>query len=125
MRTIKQAKSKNDRRLKRKVRTRKRMSGTADKPRLAVFRSLNHIYAQVIDDDAGITLASTSTNAKDLRDGLKELKKADKAAKVGEHLAELCKQKGIEQVVFDRSGYQYHGRVKALADGAREGGLKF
>ena len=113
--------SKNDKRLKRKVRTRKRLSGTADKPRLAVFRSLNHISAQVIDDDEGKTLVSASSNAKDLRGDLEGMRKSDKAYKVGQKLAELCKEKGIETVVFDRSGYQYHGRVAALAEGARYG----
>lgn len=111
--------------MKRKVRTRKRLSGTEGKPRLHIFRSLNHIYAQVVDDDKGVTLVAASTLTKELKDDLNGKKKAEKAAQVGKFLAEKCKEKDIEKVVFDRSGYRYHGRVKALADGAREGGLSF
>ncbi len=112
-------------RLKRKKRIRKKVSGTPERPRLSVFRSSKHIYAQVIDDTKGHTLAAISDLSPELKDELKGLKKTEKAFKVGKKLAEICKEKGIEKVVFDRNGFLYHGRVKALADGAREGGLKF
>ena len=112
----------NKSRLKRHGRIRNNISGTASVPRLNVFRSANHIYAQVIDDEAGVTLASASTLDKDF-DGYGGNKEA--ARKVGIKVAENAKAKGIESVVFDRGGYIFHGRVKELADGAREGGLKF
>jgi len=112
-------------RQRRHLRVRKRIYGTADRPRLNVFRSLTEIYAQVINDDEGITLASASTIDQDLRSKVSGNAKTEQAKKVGELLAERAKSAGIEQVVFDRSGYRYIGRVKALADGAREGGLQF
>ncbi len=121
----KKPKSRNELRIRRRNRGRKKIAGTASQPRISIYRSLTNIFAQVIDDDKGVTLASASTIAKDLRDSLKGLKKAEKAKLVGKKLAEICKDKGIEKVVFDRGGYRYQGRVKALADGAREGGLSF
>jgi large subunit ribosomal protein L18 len=114
--------NRNKSRLKRHKRVRGKISGTADRPRLCVFRSANNIYAQLIDDVARATLASASTQEKDLK-GTGGNKEA--AKKVGLAIAEKAKAKGIENVVFDRAGYLYHGRVAALADGAREGGLKF
>src|SRR2546428_10048642 len=108
-------------RAKRHNRVRARMIGTADRPRLNVFRSLNHIYAQVIDDSSGRTLVAAST----LDKGLSDAAKIDQAKAVGKLVAERAKGAGINKVVFDRGGYLYHGRVKALAEGAREGGLDF
>ena len=115
-------KDSNKARLKRHKRVRSKISGTAERPRLDVFKSAKNIYAQVIDDVAGVTLVSASTNEKDFTEygGNK-----DAAKKVGLMIAERCKAKGIENVVFDRGGYLYHGRVKELAEGAREGGLQF
>ena len=112
-------------RLRRKVSIRKRVSGTAERPRLSVFRSSKHIYAQVIDDVAQKTLATASTLDEAVKPTLSGLKKSDRAKKVGTAIAEKCKSKGIEKVVFDRNGFIYHGRVMALADAAREAGLKF
>ena len=112
-------------RVRRHVRVRKNIKGNADRPRLNVFRSLSGIYAQVIDDQAGRTLLSASTVDSDLREKLKGLKKAEQAKLIGQTLAERAKDKGIQAVVFDRGGYRYIGRVKAFADGAREGGLQF
>lgn len=112
-------------RLRRKRSIRKRISGTAERPRLSVFRSNRHIYAQVIDDVSGRTLATASTLNAELVEANKSEKKADAAALVGKLLAERCLAQNIEAVVFDRNGFIYHGRVKALADGAREGGLRF
>ncbi len=112
-------------RLRRKRSIRKRISGTAERPRLSVFRSNRHIYAQVIDDVSGNTLATASTLNAELLEANKSEKKSDVAALVGKLLAERCLSKNIEAVVFDRNGFIYHGRVKALADGAREGGLRF
>ena len=109
-------------RLRRKIRIRKKIAGTAERPRLSVFRSSNHIYAQVIDDDSGRTVASASSAVVKV-EGHKGNKGA--AAAVGSLIAEQAKAAGIESVVFDRNGYQYHGRVKALAEAAREGGLTF
>jgi large subunit ribosomal protein L18 len=114
-----------DLRIRRHRRLRKRVSGTSQHPRLCVFRSNLHIYAQVIDDAAGHTLVSASTKDKQARPTLKDDKKTDQAKMVGQIVAERALQAGITQVVFDRGGYKYHGRVKALADGAREAGLKF
>jgi large subunit ribosomal protein L18 len=111
-------------RQKRHRRIRRTLSGTTERPRLAVFRSLEHIYGQLIDDVAGNTLVAAS----DLEPALKSsdsAKKSDRAKKVGQLLAERAKEKGITAVVFDRGGFLYHGRVKALAEGAREGGLQF
>src|SRR5918999_5661325 len=104
---------------RRHLRVRKKVSGTAERPRLVVFRSDKHIYAQLVDDVAGRTIATVSSLK--VGDG----KKSDKAAEVGKQVAVLAKDKGITRVVFDRGGYKYHGRVKAVADGAREGGLEF
>lgn len=117
--------SKNIKRKRRQHRIRSKVSGTAVKPRLSVFRSNTNIYAQLIDDEKGFTLAATDDR------GIKKLAnkelsaKSAKAFAVGENIAKLASDKKISQVVFDRSGYRYHGRVKALADGARKGGLKF
>ena len=115
-------KDSNKARLKRHKRVRSKISGTAECPRLDVYRSAKNIYAQVIDDVAGVTLVSASTIEKDFTEygGNK-----DAAKKVGMLVAERCKAKGIDAVVFDRGGYVYHGRVKELAEGAREGGLQF
>ncbi len=110
---------------RRHTRVRKQLAGTAQRPRLNVFRSVAQIYAQVIDDSSGNTLASASSVDKGLREKMKGLKKADQAKLVGQTVAERAKTKGITVVVFDRGGYKYIGRVKALADGAREGGLQF
>lgn len=114
--------NKNAQRLKRHTRVRGKISGTAERPRLAVYRSNAHISAQVIDDAAGVTLASASTYEKSF-EGLGSNKEAARA--VGKLVAERAKAKGITAVVFDRGGYIYHGRVQALAEGAREGGLQF
>jgi large subunit ribosomal protein L18 len=110
---------------RRKLRIRKRMSGTSAKPRLTVFRTAKHIYAQVIDDVSGKTVAHASTLSKDLKGSLDEGNKTDAAKKVGALVAKICLSKKIDRVVFDRNGYLYHGRVSALANAAREGGLKF
>jgi large subunit ribosomal protein L18 len=111
------------RRARIKLRIRKIVSGTADKPRLSVFRSNKDIYAQVIDDDKGVTLLSASSREKGITD--KKVTKTEKAKLVGNLIAERAKEAGLEGVVFDRNGYLYHGRVKSLAEAAREGGLKF
>lgn len=115
-------KDSNRARLQRHKRVRSKISGTAERPRLDVYRSAKNIYAQVIDDTTGVTLAAASSIEKDF-DGYGGNK--DAAKKVGEMIAERCKAKGIEKVVFDRGGYIYHGRVKELAEGARSGGLQF
>ncbi|MBI1793990.1 MAG: 50S ribosomal protein L18 [Chloroflexi bacterium] len=112
-------------RLRRHKRVRKNLSGTAQRPRLAVFRSVTEIYAQIIDDAAGNTLVSASSIDKELREKVKGLKKSEQAKLVGQTVAERAKNKGISAVVFDRGGFKYMGRVKALADGARDGGLQF
>jgi large subunit ribosomal protein L18 len=112
-------------RMRRHTRVRKNLTGTAERPRLNVFRSLSAIYAQVIDDQTGRTLLAASTMDRELREKLKGLKKAEQAKLVGQAIAERAKSKGIQTVVFDRGGYRYIGRVKAFADGAREGGLQF
>ena len=112
-------------RKRRHRRVRKKISGTAERPRLNVFRSLRHIYAQIIDDDRGLTLIAASTQDPALRDQLAGLDKTAQAKVVGQALAERAQAKSVRQVIFDRGGYKYHGRVKALADGAREGGLEF
>ena len=112
----------NKARLHRHTRVRGKVSGTAERPRLCVYRSLNHIYAQVIDDVKGVTIAAAGSNEKDfgMTGGNKEA-----AKKVGELIAKRAADKGVSLVVFDRGGYIYHGRVKELAEGAREGGLNF
>ncbi|HHT44440.1 MAG TPA: 50S ribosomal protein L18 [Fastidiosipila sp.] len=107
------------------ARVRKTLSGTPERPRLSVFRSLNHMYAQVIDDSKGITLAAASTLDPEVKDEVKFGGNIEAAKIVGKLVAERAKEKGVEAVVFDRSGYIYHGRVKALADAAREAGLAF
>ncbi len=117
--------SRNEARLHRHQRVRKKISGVASRPRLCVFRSLNDIYAQIIDDEKGITLVASSSIDHELRKQVEEMNKTDQAKAVGKHLAERAKEKNINEVVFDRGGYQYIGRVKALADAAREAGLKF
>jgi large subunit ribosomal protein L18 len=108
-----------ERRFKRHLRVRNKISGTPERPRLVVFRSLKHIYAQLVDDTAQRTLATVS----DL--GIEQGKKGERASEVGKLIAERAKSAGITRVVFDRAGYRYHGRIKAVADGAREGGLEF
>jgi large subunit ribosomal protein L18 len=112
-------------RKRRHERVRKRLKGTASRPRLCVFRSLNHIYAQVIDDRDGCTVATASTLDADIKSDSESKNKKAMAELVGKLIAERAKEKGIEQVVFDRGGYKYHGRVKALADAARGAGLRF
>lgn len=114
---------KNATRRKRHARVRSKISGTEARPRLNVFRSNKHIYAQLIDDVKGVTLASASTQDKDF--GLEAKANVEAAAKVGEMVAKRAVEKGITEVVFDRGGYLYHGRIKALADAARENGLQF
>ena len=112
-------KSREEKRIRRHLRVRKKVEGTAERPRLVVFRSLKHIYAQLVDDAAGRTITTVSSQKAG------EGKKAEKSAEVGRQIAARAKEQGITQVVFDRGGYRYHGRVKAVADGAREGGLEF
>jgi len=112
-------------RQKRKYRIRHKVSGTTDRPRLTVFRSTRHMYAQVIDDVESQTLAAASTLSRDLRGTFEKDSKIDAAKKVGALIAKICLEKKIERVVLDRNGYLYHGRIKALADAARGGGLKF
>jgi len=118
-------KSRTTARIRRHVRVRKNIEGTAQRPRLNVFRSVAEIYVQIIDDSAGHTLVAASSVDKELREKLKGMKKSEQAKAVGQAVAERAKGKGITTVVFDRGGFKYIGRVKALADGAREGGLKF
>jgi large subunit ribosomal protein L18 len=115
--------SKLNARLKRKARIRRKISGTPERPRLSVYKSLNHIYAQVVDDTQGRTLAHVSSMEKNLRNG--EGDKKETAKRVGQMIAERCKALQIEAVAFDRNGFPYHGRVAAVAEAAREAGLKF
>ncbi len=117
--------SRNEARLRRHRRVRKRVFGTPERPRLNVFRSLNHIYAQVIDDVSGHTVVSASTLDPEIREALVGKTKTEKAKEVGKLVAKRALEQGIKQVVFDRGGYKFHGRVKALADAAREAGLDF
>ncbi|HEY45844.1 MAG TPA: 50S ribosomal protein L18 [Anaerolineae bacterium] len=112
-------------RKRRHQRVRKKLVGTAKRPRLNVYRSLNQIYAQVIDDTAGHTLASASTLDGEIKPQIKELSKVEQAKFIGTTIAERAKSQGVKIVVFDRGGYRYHGRVKALAEAAREAGLNF
>ena len=119
MRVVGIPKTGGDRRYKRHLRVRNKISGTAERPRLVVFRSLKHIYAQLVDDTTGRTLATVS----DL--SIEQGKKGERAAEVGRLIAERAKGAGVTRVVFDRAGYRYHGRIKAVADGARKGGLEF
>jgi large subunit ribosomal protein L18 len=119
-------KNKIERLAKKQARIRKKIVGTSERPRLAVFRSARHAYAQIIDDTAGKTLLSVSTLSKDIREEVKKAKTPVEQYKlIGIAAAKKALEKNIKEVVFDRGGYLYHGRVKALADGAREGGLKF
>ncbi|WP_144791381.1 50S ribosomal protein L18 [Kocuria palustris] len=118
---VKRGKSKSAARSRRHLRVRKHISGTAERPRLVVNRSSRHMFVQLVDDKAGVTLASASTMEAELRAA--ESDKSEKAKRVGELVAERAKAAGIEAVVFDRGGNKYHGRVAAVADGAREGGL--
>ncbi|MCB0832536.1 MAG: 50S ribosomal protein L18 [Bacteroidetes bacterium] len=118
--------AKTEKRMRIKHRIRKRIHGTAVKPRLTVFRSLKHMYAQLVDDDQGSTLVTISSLSAAVREKkTSEGGKTSISKAVGLEIARVAKEKGIETVVFDRNGYQYHGRVKAIAEGAREGGLKF
>ena len=116
--------SKNEARQRRKIRIQKKVRGTAERPRLVVFRSNLHMYAQIVDDVARVTLASASTLGLSKTEGGMHCNKSG-AERVGKEIARLAKEKNITQVVFDRNGYIYHGRVKAVADGAREAGLEF
>ncbi len=111
--------------MRRQVRVRIAVQGTPQRPRISIFKSLSEIYAQVIDDQAQNTIASASTIDHELKGKMKGLKKSDQAKLVGKALAERARKKGVQTVVFDRGGFKYTGRVKALADGAREGGLEF
>ncbi len=108
-------------RIRRRIRA--TIRGTAERPRLCVYKSNKHVYAQLIDDRAGQTLAAASTEQESLADALKEKTQTESATVVGEHIAKIAQDKGIDKAVFDRSGYKYHGVVRALAEGAREGGL--
>lgn len=118
-------KSRSEVRLKKHRRMRNHLSGTADRPRLAVFRSNNHMYAQIIDDTVGNTLTSASTLQKDVKADLEKTNNVDAAAHLGTVIAKRALEKGITTVVFDRGGFIYQGKIKALADAAREAGLKF
>ncbi len=119
-------KRKENSRLRSKTRIRKTISGTPEKPRLIVYRSLNNVYAQIIDDTTGSTLVSASSLSKEISEELKNSKgKISRSKIVGNILAKKALEKNISTVVFDRNGYRYHGRIQAIADGAREGGLKF
>ena len=117
--------SRKQSRIKRKKRIRKRVNGTQERPRLSVFRSAKHIYAQVIDDTTGATLASASSVEKITREHPKFESKIAQANFVGNLVAQRSKEKGVNKVVFDRNGFLYHGRIKAISEGAREGGLEF
>lgn len=117
--------NKNEQRAKRHVRLRHDLAGTSARPRLCVYRSLSNIYAQIIDDDKQVTLVSCNTTQKDIKEKVKGLTNKEQAKLVGEQLAKLALKKKITEVVFDRGGYLYTGRVKELADGARAAGLKF
>lgn len=118
-------KTRSEMRKRRHIRVRKKLSGTSERPRLNVFRSLNQIYAQVVDDSNGVTMVSVSTLDAKLKAKTKELSKTDQAKLVGEEIAKRAAKAGIKEVIFDRGGYRYHGRVKALAEAAREAGLQF
>ena len=116
---------KNQERLRRHARVRKKIKGTSETPRLSVYRSLNHIYAQIIDDTKGVTLCSASTMEKEVKAKIAKMNKTDAAKEVGKAVAEKAKALKIESVVFDRGGFVYHGKIQALADAAREAGLQF
>jgi large subunit ribosomal protein L18 len=123
MRTIHAPKSRQQLRYRRHLRVRRKVSGTGERPRLVVYRSLKHIYAQLVNDDLGVTLLGVSDRSEGLQvDGAGKIGRAKGTGKL---LAERAKAAGIKQVVFDRAGYRYHGRVQAVAEGAREGGLEF
>jgi len=122
MRAIRKIKTQADRRARRHLRVRKSVRGTAARPRLVVFRSSKHIYAQVVDDDRGVTLVGASDSTEGIH--VEGSGKTAKSHALGRLIAAKAKEKGIARVVFDRGGYQYHGRVKAVADGARKGGLE-
>ena len=123
MRAIHAPKTREERRYRRHLRVRKKVAGSVERPRLVVFRSIKHIYAQLVDDNRGATILGVSDGSEGLTlDGTSKVAKAKAAGKL---LAERAKAQGITKVVFDRSGYRYHGRVQAVADGAREGGLEF
>ena len=117
--------SKNDARLKRQIRVRKKIRGTSERPRLNVFKSSRHIHAQIIDDTTGVTLVAASTVSADIKSATPYTGNVDAAKKVGAAIAKLALDKNITAVVFDRNGFLYHGRIKALADSARESGLSF
>ncbi len=119
------AKSRNALRLRRHERIRAQLAGTAQRPRLSVFRSLHHVYAQIVDDATGRTLVAASTREKAVAEGLGARSSAAAAQRVGTIVAQRAKAKGITSIVFDRGGYKYHGRIKALADAARSAGLEF
>jgi large subunit ribosomal protein L18 len=112
-------------RYQRHLRVRLKVAGTTQRPRLCVFRSLKHIYVQIVDDSCGRTLAAASTLDAELREGLREKKKTDESKLAGSLVAKRALERGLKQVVFDRGGYKYQGRVKALAEAAREAGLRF
>lgn len=112
-------------RAERKARVRRNISGTASRPRLTVYRSLKHLYAQIVDDEAGTTLVSASSMGRDMRDDLKKKNTIDAAKAIGAAIAKKALARDIKKVVFDRNGYAYHGKVKAIADAAREAGLDF
>jgi large subunit ribosomal protein L18 len=116
---------KHKRQLRRRLHVRKKIVGTSERPRLTVFRSSKHIYAQLIDDLKGVTLAAASSLAQEIKEKFPYGGNTKAATIVGKHLAQVAKSKGIQKAAFDRGHYRYHGRVKALADGAREGGLQF
>ena len=123
MRPIHAPKSRADRRYRRHLRVRKKVTGTAERPRLVVYRSLKHIYAQLVDDQRGVVLLGVSDQLKDLV--VTGAGKVARGKAVGQRIAARAKEAGVSKVVFDRAGYRYHGRVKAVAEGAREGGLEF
>jgi large subunit ribosomal protein L18 len=123
MRSIHAPKTRQELRHRRHLRVRKKVAGTAERPRLAVFRSLKHIYAQLVDDDRGVTLMAVADGSEGI--SIDGKGKVAKGKAVGKLLAEKAKSAGIKRVVFDRAGYRYHGRVQAVAEGAREGGLEF
>src|ERR1700752_2977533 len=123
MRSIRTVRSANDSRRRRHVRVRKKVEGTPERPRLVVFRSSKHIYAQVVDDQRGVTLVGAADTSEGVQ--VEGKGKVARSFALGPFIAGKAKEKGIAKVVFDRGGYQYHGRVKAVADGARKGGLEF
>jgi large subunit ribosomal protein L18 len=122
---ISNTKDKRRKRTQRRRRIRHKLVGTPERPRLSVFRSARHTYAQIIDDSSGRVLVAASTIDKEIRDSIKKVNKSEAAEKVGEVLAERCAKKEVKKVVFDRNGYTYHGRLAKLAHGAREKGLSF